>query len=92
MLKDWSVFPNFGGIEIELCSATYSVPRQPFSPLYARKVAAKGVPMFINRVPKIESELAISLRACVNSAVPVLVDKAVYTGYQMHNTEGSARY
>ena len=53
-------FPNFLGIGIELCSATYSVPRQPFSALYARKVAAKGVPMFLNRVPKIE----LFLSAC----------------------------
>ena len=65
LLKDWLVFPNFLGTKIELCKSAHSVPRQPFSALYARKVVAKGLPRFLNRVQKIESELAISLCVCV---------------------------
>ena len=65
LLTDWLVFSNFLCTAIELCSATYSVPRQPFSALYARKVVAKGVPRFLNRAVKIESEMAISLCVCV---------------------------
>ena len=49
LLTDWLVFLNFLCIGIELFSATYSVPRQPFSALYARKVVAKGVPRFLCR-------------------------------------------
>ena len=42
------------GTGIELCSTTVSVPQQPFSALYARKVVAKaGVSRFLNFVVKI---------------------------------------
>ena len=40
----------------------HSVPRQPFSALYARKAVAKGVPRFLNRAAKI----AVSLCVYVN--------------------------
>ena len=63
LLTDWLVFPNFLCTRMELCKTGSSIPRPPFSALYARKVVAKGVSRFLNRVQKIESELAIfSLR------------------------------
>ena len=46
LLTDWLVFSKFFCTRIELCSATYSVPRQPFSALYARKVVARAYPGF----------------------------------------------
>ena len=61
LLTDWLVFPNFLCTGMELCKTGSSIPRPPFSALYVRKVVAKGVPWFLNRVQKIESELAISL-------------------------------
>ena len=49
---------HFLGTGIELCKSAHSVPRQPFSALYAcRKVV---IPRFLNRVTEIESELAVS--------------------------------
>ena len=65
LLTDWLVFSNFLCTGIELCKSAHSVPRQPFSALYARKAVAKGVPRFLNRAAKIESEMAISLCVCV---------------------------
>ena len=81
LLTDWLVFSNFLCTRIELCSATYSVSRQPFSALYARKVVAKGVPRFLNCVAKIESEMAISLCLCVKFSCANSCRYKLHTGY-----------
>ena len=65
LLTDWLVFSNFLCTGIELCKSALSVPRQPFSALYARKAVAKCVPRFLNCAAKIESEMAISLCVCI---------------------------
>ena len=58
-------FPNyFLCTGIELCSATLSVSQQPFSALYTRKVVAKGVLMFLNRVGKFGSVASYYITAC----------------------------
>ena len=65
LLTDWLVFSNFLCTGIELCKLDHSIPRPSFSALYARKVVAKGVPRFLNRAAKIESEMAASLCVCM---------------------------
>ena len=65
LLTDWLVFPNLLCTGMDCAKLAHSIPRPSFSALYARKVVAKGVSRFLNRVQKIESELAISLCVCV---------------------------